>query len=728
MRTIGLAFVVALAACEGPAGPVGPVGPGGEDGLPGVGGDVGPIGPGGDPGQDGIIPWFTAPDIDVEVTALTVSATTATVSFTLDDRPGSGGVAIDRAGRLTQGAVTVSFVLGQLAVDGAGVPGAYTAYTTRVVGGATQATTESIEAGFTTVDVTAGTYRYTFAAPLTGFDAARTQTVIAVASRAADGVARFDRAVFSARPDGGAVQARAVIDGANCASCHGGFAAHGGRYDAVNQCVVCHTAQTTDPDSGNTVDFKVMVHKIHRGADLPSTAAGRPYQIIGFGGSVHDFSTVAYPQSIERCDSCHGGAQGDHWKTEPTVAACTSCHDDIVFTPPTLPGQVQHGYQVDATAPCAVCHTPTTGVAPIVGSHLDASFDTSHALAVTIDPMTTVAPGTAPSFTFRVTLDGAPRDILATPLGQLRATLAGPNRDYTTSWTVGTTTNPFAQATIQGSGATGTLVAVNAAGGVFTYTFPATIVVPAGATGSFTVGLEASLNAAAPRFAAVSPTRAFAVTDAVATPRRTIIDPAKCNGCHYDLTFHGGGRRGAAYCVMCHNPQNANNDRIARFEGSTVLAESVDFRVMIHKIHAGEELSQPYVLGGNPLPDADHPAGTQTNFAEVRYPRSRAECTACHLPGTYTLPASVGRAPSILQELTCTEAPSADIDNYCTSPFWNVSQTFALPPETSVCTSCHDQPYVAVHAQTNTTMFGAEACATCHGPGSTYDVAVVHAP
>jgi hypothetical protein len=91
------------------------------------------------------------------------------------------------------------------------------------------------------------------------------------------------------------------------------------------------------------------------------------------------------------------------------------------------------------------------------------------------------------------------------------------------------------------------------------------------------------------------------------------------------------------------------------------------------------------------------------------------------------LPASQGRAQSILQELTCTEDPAADTDSYCTSPFWNVSQTYRVSPETSVCTSCHDQPYVAVHAMLNTAANGAEACATCHGPGADQDVAKVHA-
>lgn len=730
MRALTVFTVLTLiAACEGPAGPRGDTGDTGAPGTPGDDGVQGDPGPPGPPGPDGTSPWFAGPGVDVEVTGLEVSATSARVSFRLRD---GAGVPLDRAGRLSPGPVTMAFALAQLGVDGAGAPTPYVSYTTRTAtatGGATatQAWTES-NGTYEVVDVTAGTYRYTFAAPLTGFDASRTQTVMAVASRATDGVTAFDRHQFSVRPDGGAVAERSVVLQSNCASCHGSFAAHGGRYTAVDQCEMCHTAQTTDPDTGNSVDFAVMLHKIHAGEDLPSVAAGTPYQIIGFGGAVHDFSTVVFPHSIKRCDSCHGGApQGTNWQSEASMASCRSCHDNISFVDPPPAGQVLHsGGTQPPTAPCTVCHPATVGLAPVAPAHADVSFDRSHVLAVTLESVAPVTPGQPITVTFRVVYDGAPRDVLATPLASLRALIVGPNTDFTRYWTVGTSTNPWAQVTVQGAGATGALTAVDAAAGRFSYTFPPTVVIPADATGSYTVAMEAAVNSAEPRYPSVSPTLAFSVDGSPVVARRQIIDPAKCNACHDDLRFHGGNRRGAAYCITCHNPENANDERVARVEGTTVLAESVDFRVMIHKIHMGEELSQPYVLGAFPAPTVANPQGTPTNFGEVRYPRSRAECSACHLPGTWTLPAAAGRAQSTLLELTCTEALGADADSFCTSPFWNVTQTFRLPPETSVCTSCHDAPYVAAHAQLNTTMFGVEACATCHGPGKTYDVEVVH--
>jgi hypothetical protein len=86
------------------------------------------------------------------------------------------------------------------------------------------------------------------------------------------------------------------------------------------------------------------------------------------------------------------------------------------------------------------------------------------------------------------------------------------------------------------------------------------------------------------------------------------------------------------------------------------------------------------------------------------------------------------RVPTRLERRTCIEPLDADADSLCATEQWVQTEEILLAPETAVCTSCHDQPYVLAHAQTNTSPSGVEACATCHGAGAELDVMVVHPP
>jgi OmcA/MtrC family decaheme c-type cytochrome len=386
---------------------------------------------------------------------------------------------------------------------------------------------------------------------------------------------------------------------------------------------------------------------------------------------------------------------------------------------------------------CIVCHGANAGPAPVPTSHYTGIWDPAMGtMTVTIQSVTNTTPGQLPTIRFKVVVNGQPRDILTSPLSTLTATIAGPTTDFTEYW----------QARVQGSGSVGTLVAVDAPNGIFDYTFPATTnpssppctesaikrdcSIPATATGSYQAAFEANWTppiTGAQRIVATPPRLAFAVTGAK-VDRRAVVDAGKCNSCHFDLSFHGGGRKDPNYCVMCHNPNNANDERISRLEGSTVFAESVDFRVMIHKVHMGEELSQAYILGGNPAPTVANPLGVPENFAEIRYPRDRTACGACHTSTAWQLPMmlSAKYAPSTTVELSCSEPTGNDTDNYCTSPFWTITKTTKIAPESSVCTSCHDAPWTAAHAVLNTTVNGVEACTTCHGPGKEFDVARYH--
>jgi OmcA/MtrC family decaheme c-type cytochrome len=703
-------LALAALACEGPAGPRGA----GEPGPDGPAGEPGGPGGSGDPGDDGLSPWHSAPGLAVQLIAADIADGAATATFRITD---GSGVPLDREGRLTLGPVSLAFALAWLDEQDGQVR-QFTSYITREQTSpitdvtAIQATTES-GGTYEVVDRADGVYRYAFVTPI-ALRAGRSHRVGVTAARAVDGRTVRADSVLDFRPGGGTQMVRELVSDAQCTSCHGELEGHGGRYTQTAMCTMCHTGQSTDPDSGNTLDFRVMVHRIHRGAELPSVAAGTPYQIIGFGGA-HDYSTVHYPQDIERCESCHGGAQADLWKTRVSVDACTSCHDDIAFTTPVPDGKVLHGGGTQPLdQPCStICHPASGSIAGVADVHMLPSFDpASPRLAIEILGVANSAPGQQPMIDFRVTVNGAPRDILAQPLTSLTATFAGPNTDYARFWS----------AAIQASTA-GSLSAIEAADGRFR--FQPTAPVPADAAGSFTVGLEGYIGSS-PRFAALSPVRAFAVTDAAPVARRKVVDAESCNSCHYDLSFHGGGRKNPNYCVMCHNPENANDGRAPRFEDAEVFVETVDFKVMIHKIHAGTELTQPYALGGFPAPNAGNPAGSQHSFNGLRYPRRLADCSACHDGDTFGLPLADGVLPSLHEVRTCVEDPGADEDDFCAGDNWVLAEPIRIAPATAACTSCHDAPFTMAHAQVMTSPSGVESCATCHRPGSSVDVAAAH--
>ena len=42
-------------------------------------------------------------------------------------------------------------------------------------------------------------------------------------------------------------------------------------------CLVCHNPDAVDPETGESVDMKVMIHKIHSGAELHVVENGGSY-------------------------------------------------------------------------------------------------------------------------------------------------------------------------------------------------------------------------------------------------------------------------------------------------------------------------------------------------------------------------------------------------------------------------------------------------------------------
>ncbi len=690
----------ALAACNGGGGEDRDGGPPPGDGAP-------------PPGELG-----AGLTLDIQDAAIDpAGVATATVRIT-----DGQGVPIS-AGVGEEGGVQPSLTLAWLDQTEGGAPRQYTAYTTREqtspITGDTAVQASSDSGGtWTAIDANAGHYRYTFGTSAAGFDGSKTHTVAIWGRRTFEGADFSGADTFHFRPDGGDVEViREVVTDDTCNKCHGTVRAHGGQRVGTQQCILCHSPQTVDPDTGNTVDFKVMVHKIHAGHQLPSVQAGGSYEIIGFQQSIHDYSEVRFPQDIRNCQSCHAGMQGNWAYEQPGLQACGSCHDDVWFGEPPAPEGLQAhagGPQADSSN-CSVCHPAMGGLEGVYENHLTPLTDPDRPrIGLGLVSIADTGPGQQPVITFEVSLNDQPLDILAEPLSTLRATFAGPNTDFARYW----------QATIQGNGATGTLAATDTPGR-FTYTVAPEAAIPADATGSFTVGLEGYLTRGETRHAALNPTLAFAV-DGELMPRRQIVATDLCNSCHLDLQAHGGQRKDAQYCTLCHNPNNANDERTARVEGADVFVETVDLRSMIHRIHAGEFLSQKHIYGGFPGPSTDNPQGTPLDFSRVRFPRRLSDCTACHRQDSWNIPTQAGLLPSLSERRTCTEDPGDDGDQLCDLDQWVVELAVFTPPIQSACLGCHDSPAAIAHAQVMTSDSGAESCQVCHGPGEAEDVSVVH--
>jgi len=185
----------------------------------------------------------------------------------------------------------------------------------------------------------------------------------------------INNGVFNYVPATGATtnyMTRDIVGNKECDACHAQFGMHGGARIDVAYCTICHNPGNTDPTSGNTLDFKVLAHKIHSGSILPTVVAagstapapGVGYTIWGYGGSISNFNTVVWPQDTRNCTTCHNSADpltpdADNYKNAPNSAACGACHDNVNFTTGANHGPTQ---QPATDADCVTCHGPAATV------------------------------------------------------------------------------------------------------------------------------------------------------------------------------------------------------------------------------------------------------------------------------------------------------------------------------------------------------------------------------
>jgi len=224
-------------------------------------------------------------------------------------------------------------------------------------------------------------------------------------------------------------------------------------------------------------------------------------------------------------------------------------------------------------------------------------------------------------------------------------------------------------------------------------------------------------------------------TGAAATvKRRDVADIARCSTCHEGSMYQHGGNRvdSIDLCQMCHNPAaNEKSNRVGVFGVNAAAAydgkvgESFDLRNMIHGIHSSGETGMPmvfyrtngiYFFGSQealarstnwPTTDAPGdgvncrpvagatallsdggiprwsgcttPYAQKHNFIEVHYPRSLADCSACHVPGTVSTP------PDPRMAVGLTVDPGAGPG----AAWSNLLDDTLIGPTAASCMSCH---------------------------------------
>ena len=372
-----------------------------------------------------------------------------------------------------------------------------------------------------------------------------------------------------------------------------------------------------------------------------------------------------------------GVAATDHtnWLDNPGRKACGACHDWVDWE--TGEGHAS-GIPQENDDSCGNCHRP-------FGEEFDRSVSGAHtrlyASAQLPNPIvefldvTNTGPGQRPVVTF--SLNGKNGPIQPAEMNRIRFVITGPNEDWAYDYFY--VLESAAEAVPSGSN--------------WVYTFNERL--PIDASGSFTVSMEGRIEVdvdvgedepSTERDYAENPMMAFTVSGNSTVERRQVVDDAKCEACHLNLSLHGNNRHDVTYCSTCHTP-----DRLDIAD----VPESVHMKWMIHKIHRGAELENGYVVIRS--------RGTY-DFSNIHFTGDLRNCDACHVNGSQNVPTPDGALPTITN-----------------NAWWTPMQ-----PDSAACLSCHDDDDSAAHAYSNTAFFG-ESCSTCHGEGKGAAVDKVHA-
>ncbi len=736
-------------------------------------GAQGPTGPSGPPGPPGptVESADNAASLHLTITGATIAAT-STVDFKAVDP--------DRNNEPVTGipGSTLEVIIAKL------VPGTngdadhwqnYINHTVQPYASGQQAEVQpEPDRGGTLTDHGDGTYTYTFGTDLTNV----TQPIavsydpslvhrIAINIRSSTLPSAND-AIYTWIPATGKTSGfdqRLIVETASCNQCHTKLEVHGGPRKNTEECVLCHNPGNTSLN-GQSLDFKVFIHKIHDASSLPSVLAGTPYILIGYMGSTNNFSDVVFPQNIRNCTKCHDPSnpntpQAIRYTTRPTIAACGSCHDNVDFALGKAGGH-PGGVETD-NSQCTVCHTANSVAGSVEQSHVIPQKVAAANFQYNIVSVSNTGPGQKPVITFSVTdpnNNNKPYDLTTNP----DFTASGARLAIDIGWTYPGYPNAYSnfdsgnnpgqpvEITVDSGG---TLNAQDNGNGTYTVTSP--VPIPASAVGTGAIAMEGHPNGDfdgsgnyATAIPVTSVVKYVGITDATpqppVAPSQVVSFSKGCERCHSHndgLAMHGDNRvDNLELCVICHNPndtdltmrptdpdQTANGVNTAAVDG--LEQQAIDFKRHIHAIHAASMRVTPWIIYGY--------GNSVNNFSDVRFPGILSDCNQCHINNGYMVPLPNGVMGTTFDTHATVgkSSPYGATDLIPAGAAADQAAFARITPTAAVCSACHDTALEKAHMEQNGASFNTiqsligtndevETCAVCHGAGRVEDVSKVH--
>jgi hypothetical protein len=553
----------------------------------------------------------------------------------------------------------------------------------------------------------------------------------------------------------------------------------------IANCKSCHNLAGFSP-----YPLVAKVHPVHRGEHLAQPGVAHPEYGLAADPSILSYTDVlfpALPYNEKDCAACHADSR---WKTNVSRLACGTCHDSLffdtgvlnpvkVFGPPsTAPCAVNtdcnqfgplavcntgtgscelrnHPMQTDDSQ-CTVCHTADPpGLEPVSAAHeiyTEADVPgiqmTKVALSGSSGPNGTFMVGDVPTLSFQLSDSSGNviTNLLTTSTLSPTVIVGGPTTAR--QRVIG----PLSMKT------TGTLT-FDATTNLYTYVFPSGL--PAAALSPYNTTLDGGTNLAGTytMWAYINDSLsdngvsfddvANAVVDFsfgadLPIQPRQVVTQAACDSCHVQLQAHGGSRREAQECSLCHTAGAMDLGVGAKGLSCTVNTDcpgfaagweacqgtpgvctiavdptpnqTIDFRAMIHDIHFAR-LRAGYSERDNLVnPGQLTIVGFQNtafNFQNILLPQDIRNCTVCHADS----------------KATCNTSSDCGVGQACQSG--TCANNSWLSPSTVVCTSCHDDEYTWAHAQIMTYTDPSsgeqiESCPVCHNPDDAFAVATVH--